>query len=46
MKFTTEVMRNLMMDLLDFAQIEKKTFKLNKDFFNLYSVIDQAFSIV
>ena len=28
-----------MMDLLDFAQIEKNTFKLNKEFFNLFDVI-------
>ena len=28
-----------MMDLLDFAQIEKNTFKLNKEFFNLFDAI-------
>ncbi len=30
-------MQNLMMDLLDFAQIEKNTFKLNKEFLRLLS---------
>ena len=39
-------MRNLMMDLLDLAQMEKNTFKLNKDFFSLYEVIKQAFTLV
>ena len=32
-----------MMDLLDFAQIEKNTFKLNKEFFSIFDVIQQAF---
>ena len=39
MLFSTKMMQNLMMDLLDFAQIEKNTFKLNKEFFNLFDVI-------
>lgn len=46
MNFSSEMMHNLMMDLLDFAQIEKNTFKLNKDFFSLYEVIDSAFQLV
>jgi hypothetical protein len=44
--FNTELMRNLMMDLLDLAQMENNTFKLNKDFFNLFDVIKNAFGIV
>jgi signal transduction histidine kinase len=39
MLFSTKMMQNLMMDLLDFAQIEKNTFKLNKEFFNLFDAI-------
>jgi hypothetical protein len=35
-----------MMDLLDFAQIEKNTFKLNKEPFNMFEVINQAFLLV
>ena len=37
--YTSEMMRNLMMDLLDLAQMEKNTFKLNKDFFSIFDVI-------
>jgi hypothetical protein len=35
-----------MMDLLDLAQMEKNTFKLNKNFFSIFEVIDQAFLLV
>lgn len=35
-----------MMDLLDLAQIENNTFKLNKAFFSLTGAVEQAFSIV
>lgn len=41
--FTSQMMQNLMMDLLDFAQLEKNTFKLNKAFFGILSVFDKAF---
>jgi signal transduction histidine kinase len=40
------MMRNLMMDLLDLAQMEKNTFKLNKDYFSIFDVIEQAFLLV
>ena len=43
MLFSTKMMQNLMMDLLDLAQIEKSTFKLNKEFFSLFDVIKQVF---
>ena len=46
MLFSSELMRNLMMDLLDLAQIENSTFKLNKDFFSLFDVIKKAFILV
>jgi hypothetical protein len=35
-----------MMDLLDLAQMENNTFKLNKGFFSIFDVINQAFSLV
>lgn len=35
-----------MMDLLDLAQMENSTFKLNKDFFSIFDVINRAFSLV
>lgn len=44
--YTSNMMRNLMADLLDLAQMEKNTFKLNKGFFDLFVVIQQAFTVV
>ncbi len=35
-----------MMDLLDLAQIENSTFKLNKEFFSLPEAITQAIQVV
>lgn len=46
MLFSSELMRNLMMDLLDLAQLENSTFNLNKDFFSIFDVINRAFSLV
>lgn len=40
------MMRNLMLDLLDLAQLENKSFKINEEFFNLHEVIKNAFSVV
>jgi signal transduction histidine kinase len=40
------MMQNLMMDLLDLAQIENNTFKLNKAFFSLPEAIANAFQVV
>ena len=34
------------MDLLDLAQMEKNTFKLNQAYFSMFEVIEQAFKIV
>lgn len=46
MVYTAQIMENLMMDLLDLAQMENNTFNLNKDFFSFFEAIDQAFSVV
>ena len=46
MMYTSQMMRNLMKDLLDLACMESNTLKINNEFFNLSSVIDQAFIIV
>lgn len=46
MVFTAEIMENLMMDLLDLAQMENNTFKMNKAFFSIFEAIEQAFSVV
>lgn len=40
------MMRNLMLDLLDLAQLGKSTFKLNKAYFDITEVIKTAFSVV
>lgn len=40
------MMHNLMMDLLDLAQIENNTFKLNKGFFSLTDACKQAIAVV
>lgn len=39
-------MRNLMLDLLDFAQIEKSTFKISSNYFNIFNVIENSIKIV
>lgn len=44
--FNSAIMRNLMMDLLDLAQMENNTFKLNKSFFSVFDAIDKAFNVV
>ena len=46
MTFSSEIMRTLMMDLLDLAQMENSTFRLNKSFFNMHDVVNTAFGIV
>jgi signal transduction histidine kinase len=46
MKFSSNIMRNLMMDLLDLAQMENSTFKLNKEFFNINVTIKKVFDLV
>ncbi len=44
--FTSEIMQNLMNDLLDFAQIENNCFKLNKEYYNLLELVQQSFLIL
>jgi len=46
MIFSSYMMRNLMQDLLDLAQLENSTFRINNQFFDLTQVITKAFSIV
>lgn len=39
-KYTSQIMRILMLDLLDLAQLENQTFKINYGEVNLESVIN------
>lgn len=38
----TNIMRSLLMDLLDLAELENNQFKLNKEYFNLYEALRLA----
>jgi signal transduction histidine kinase len=40
------MMRNLMLDLLDLAQMENKSFKINEEFFNLHEVIENSIRVI
>jgi len=44
--FTSQMMRTLMLDLLDLAQMESRSLKINNEYFNLNEIIEQAFMIV
>jgi CheY-like chemotaxis protein len=44
--YTSQLMRILMLDLLDLAQLENQTFKINFCDINLFEVVSQAFAIV
>lgn len=44
--YTSNLAKNLMMDLLDLAQLENNTFKINKEVFSLFNVIKNAFMVV
>ena len=44
--YSAEMMRNLMLDLLDLAQMENNTLKINEEFFNLHEIIDNAVNLV
>ena len=37
---TSEIMQNLINGLLDFAQIENNCFRLNKEYYNLLTLIE------
>ena len=41
----TKMMHNLMLDLLDLAQMENDTFKINEEFFNLFETIENSFAM-
>lgn len=43
---TFNIAKTLMMDLLDLAQMENNTFKINKANFSLLNVIEDAFGVV
>ena len=40
------MMNTLMLDLLDLAQMENRSLKINKVYFNLIELIDQAFMLL
>ncbi len=44
--FSSLIITSLINDLLDQAQLEKLTFELNLDYFNMFEVISQAFQIL
>lgn len=44
--YKSDIMHNLLMDLLDLAQMENYSFKLNKQFFNMNEIIKKSFSVV
>lgn len=46
MTYTSNIGKTLMLDLLDLAQVENSTFKLNKDNFSLIQVIQNSFEVV
>ena len=46
MELTSEMMRNLMFDLLDLAQMENKCLTIRNDYFDLFSVIEHGVSVV
>ena len=43
---TSNIAKNLMLDLLDLAQLENNTFKMSMEDFSLVDVIQNAFTIV
>ena len=44
--YSTQLVKNLMMDLLDLAQMESSTFKINKAQFSMFDAIKEAFVVV
>lgn len=45
-KFSGDMMRSLMLDLLDLAQVERGTFRVNNEYFNLTQVLNNAFDVL
>jgi signal transduction histidine kinase len=46
MLYTAQMMKTLMLDLLDLAQVESNTFRIRKTYFNLLEVIENAFMVM
>lgn len=46
MIYNSNLMKNLLMDLLDLAQKENNTFRLNEDYFSITEAIKKACSVV
>ena len=44
--YTSSISKNLMMDLLDLAQADNNTFRLNEEAFSLRDIIQKAFKVV
>lgn len=44
--YNSDIMHNLMMDLLDLAQLDNCTFKFNKEYFNMNEIIKKSFNVV
>lgn len=44
--YESQMMRTFMLDLLDLAQMESQSLKINKDYFSLNEIIDQAFMML
>ena len=43
---SSEMMRTLMLDLLDLAQVERGTFRVNNEYFDLRRVLGSAFDLL
>jgi signal transduction histidine kinase len=46
LKYTSKMMRNLMFDLLDLAQLENGSLTINNEYFNLFDVLENAFGVL
>ena len=46
MQYNSYMMRTLMLDLLDLAQLEKNTLTINNEFFDLITVINKSFTVL
>lgn len=44
--FTAQMMQTLMLDLLDLAQLENRSLKINNEYFDLEDTIEHAFAIL
>lgn len=40
------MMRTLMLDLLDLAQLESRSLRINNEYFNLHDIVEQSFMIL